>query len=288
MRWLLAIFLAIVAAVAAAILFLIDLGKSKSFRQESEQIFTDLREGKAEKVYEEASFRFKQTLLVDKFVDLVERMNTTMGRFQRVAKVIDVDRSTSVAGSTARVRLALEFERAATRGELSFHRRRPRPGSRAPEAWRLLGMSVDIPGDDLVAEAKRLENAIERRRAPGEVIERFHGVLEDVRDQNASRIYEAAAPSFRETTTLEQFQNLLEAHRAEMGSFGRVLAVISSAQNPARDRARVHALLQYERAKTTGTFEFLRVAGEWRMYGFRVVVPEPYLPPRDPVPPETP
>ena len=77
---------------------------------------------------------------------------------------------------------------------------------------------------------------------------------------------------------MESFQHLLDSHRSEMGNFIRVLAVISSAQNANKDRARVHALLQYEKAKTTGTFEFMHIGTEWKLYGFKVVVPEPLVP----------
>jgi len=85
---------------------------------------------------------------------------------------------------------------------------------------------------------------------------------------------------------VESFQHLLDSHRSEMGNFVRVLAVISSAQNEAHDRSRVQALLQYEKAKTTGTFEFMRIGSEWKLYGYKVVVPEPLLPPEPVGPPD--
>ena len=279
-RWFLLAVLLVVLGAAAAVYLLVDFGKSKGFRSESEAVFTALADGKAEEVYDGASFRFKQTLLVDKFVDIVERMNGTLGRFVEVVEVIDVDRANTVAGQTARVQLTLRFEHAVARGELSFHHR---PGDVLPAEeggrprWRLLGMSVQIP-PELVSKAAELEGRVERVRAPDEVIEQFHAILDDVRAGRGAEIHERAAPAFREGRTLERFQALLASHRAEMGEFVRVLAVISSAQNADRDRARIHALLQYERAKTTGTFEFMRVEDGWRMVGFKVVVPEPFLP----------
>src|SRR5690606_9055454 len=158
-RWLVAAALLLAAGVAALLLLLRRGGPdTEAFRVRSEEVLGSLRDGKAEEVYEGASFRFKQTLLVDKFVDLVDRMNRTMGRFERVIDVVDVDQAVTVAGMTARVELELEYEKAETTGELSFHR-----GDDG--AWRLLGLSVRIP-EELEETAASLERQVERVRAP--------------------------------------------------------------------------------------------------------------------------
>jgi len=260
----------VAAAGLGAYLFFRESSTSTEFRTKVEEVYDLLNKGKAEKVYEEASFRFKQTLLVDKFVDMVDQMQKTLGEFKGVVDVIEVDRAATVAGMTARVQLELEFELATTLGEMSFHR--DRKGE-----WRLLGMSVQIPEDRKTA-ADEAERDYERLKAPDEVIEQFNKILDAVREGKAADIHQLAAPSFREGRTVESFQHLLDSHRSEMGNFIRVLAVISSAQNADKDRARVHALLQYEKAKTTGTFEFMHIGTEWKLYGFKVVVPEPLVP----------
>jgi hypothetical protein len=271
----------VAAAGVGAWLLLRESSTSTEFRKETEALFTMLNEGKAEKVYDDASFRFKQTLLVDKFVDMADRMKQTLGPFVRVIEVIEVDRAATVAGMTARVQLELEFEKTDTVGEVSFHR-----GARG--TWKLLGMNVEIPRE-LEDEAAAAERDYERLRAPDEVIDMFNQTLDSVREGKAADIHRRASPSFQQSHSVESFQSLLDSHRNEMGDFERVLAVISSAQNADKDRARVHALLQYQKAKTTGTFAFMRVQSEWRLYGFKVVVPEPFLP-REPAPfaPDTP
>ena len=253
---------------------------STEFRLKVEEVFQRLDKGEAEKVYDEGSFRFKQTLLVDKFVDMVDQMHQTLGKFVRVVEVVEVDRANTVAGMTARVQLELEFEKATTHGDMSFHR--DKKGK-----WRLLGMSVQIP-PEREHDADLAERDYKRLKAPDEVLEQFNQILDAVREGKASAIHERASPSFQEQRSVESFQHLLDSHRSEMGNFIRVLAVISSAQNANKDRARVHALLQYEKAKTTGTFEFMRVGPEWRLYGFKVVVPEPFLPPNPSLLPEVP
>jgi hypothetical protein len=280
--WLVLLLLA--ASGVAAYFLLRETRTSTEFRLKVEEVFKRLDAGEAEKVYEEASFRFKQTLLVDKFVDMVDQMHQTFGTFVGVVDVIDVDRASTVAGMTARVELELEFEKdgrvTSTFGEMSFHR--DKKGQ-----WKLLGMSVQIP-KELEHAADVAERDYKRLKAPDEVIEQFNQILDAVREGKAAAIHQRASPSFQEQRSVEQFQHLLDSHRSEMGNFVRVLAVISSAQNANKDRARVHALLQYEKAKTTGTFEFMRVGPDWRLYGFKVVVPEPFVPADPSLLPEVP
>ena len=277
-----ALILVILAAAGlGAWLLLRESSTDTEFRGEVEKVFQELNEGEAETVYEQASFRFKQTLLVDKFVDMVDQMHQTLGKFVAVTEVIDVDRAATVAGMTARVELELEFVNvSSTTGEMSFHR-----GERG--GWKLLGMSVQIP-PELESRAAEAEREYKRLRAPDEVIDLFNQTLDAVREGRAADIHQRAWPSFREQRTVESLQHLLDAHRSEMGNFVRVLAVISSAQNADKDRARVHALLEYEKAKTTGTIEFMRVGSDWKLYGFKVVVPEPFLPSDPSILPEVP
>ena len=274
------VLLLLAASGIAAYFLLRETKTSTEFRLKVEEVFDQLNEGKAEAVYESSSFRFKQTLLVDKFIDMADQMQKTLGKFVRVVEVVEVDRANTVAGATARVQLELEFVEASTFGEMSFHR--DKKGE-----WRLLGMNVQIP-QQLEHKAELAEREDKRLKAPDEVIEQFNRILDAVREGKASAIHQRASPSFQEQRSVESFQHLLDSHRSEMGNFIRVLAVISSAQNANKDRARVHALLQYEKAKTTGTFEFMRVGPEWRLYGFKVVVPEPFLPPNPSLLPDVP
>jgi len=269
-----------IAGLAIWFFFFREPKTSTEFRGKVETVFAELEKDdkSIEDVYNKASFRFKQTLLVDKFVDMVHQMHETLGKFVEVSEVIDVDRAATVAGLTARVQLELEFEKASTTGEMSFHR--DRTGT-----WRLLGMSVQIP-EELQRKADEVKRDYKRLKAPDEVIEQFNQILDAVREGKGADIYQRAAPSFREQRKVESFQHLLDSHRSEMGNFVRVLAVISSAQNEAHDRSRVQALLQYEKAKTTGTFEFMRIGSEWKLYGYKVVVPEPLLPPEPVGPPD--
>ena len=73
---------------------------------------------------------------------------------------------------------------------------------------------------------------------------------------------------------------MLDRQEKELGEFERRLAILSSGQNAGKNRAKVSVLLQYSKAKTTGTFEFIKVSGVWRLLIFKVAIPEPLLPAR--------
>jgi hypothetical protein len=253
------------AAVAGVVFLSGDYREEREFKKQTEAIMELLRDGKTQKVYDDASARFQQTLLIDKFLDLIERMNATMGPFVRAGEVHALDQAASVAGMTARISLELEFENGTTMGQLSFHRGKD-------GVWRLLGMSVDIPADQR-EKADALAAQESRLRAPHEVEELVHDILQGVREGRAAEVHEGASPVFKGSVTLDEFRNVLQSHQAELGNFVRVLAILSSAQNPDRDQARVQALLEYEKGKPTGTFEFMRVGSSWRLLSFKVVIP---------------
>jgi hypothetical protein len=250
-------------AVALVVVLSGEYQQERELRATAERVLIELRDGEAEKVYEASSPHFQQTLLVDKFVDLVKRMNATLGRFERVKDVIDIDLAASIAGMTGRAELELEFENGTTTGHFSLHR--------ADDGeWRLLGFGVDIPSD-LETKAAALEAQEERLRAPDEVIDLVHSILEGVREGRAAEVHEGASPAFKGAVTVEEFKGVVLSDQAGLGNFLRVLAIVSSAMSPNRDRARVQALLEYEKAKTTGTFEFMRVHGAWRLLSFKII-----------------
>jgi hypothetical protein len=253
------------AAVAGVVFLSGDYREEREFKEQAEAVMDLLRDGKAQKVYDQSSARLQQTLLIDKFLDLIDRMNATMGPFRRAGEVHALDRAASVAGMTARIVLELEFENGTTMGQLSFHRGQD-------GAWRLLGLSVDIP-PDLQEKADALAAQEARLRAPDEVIDLVHSILQGVREGRAAEVHEGASPVFKGSVTLDEFKNVLQSHQAELGNFVRVLAIISSAQSPDRDQARVQALLEYEKGKTTGTFEFMRIDASWRLLSFKVIIP---------------
>lgn len=268
--------LAVACAIGVGVYFwLREPADSDEFRPQIEALFVHLdQDAGAREVYlNETAEEFKQTLVEDKFIDLVDRMQETLGPFVELTKITEVDRAASVAGMTARIRFEIAFKKADTTGEVSLLR------TSKSLTWQLLGLGVAIP-PELATKAADVERELARVRAPQEVIDKVEQILQALRDGKVADVRAEAAPVFQESQTVESFTALLAAHRAELGGYIAVLAIISSAQNPDKDRATVHALIQYEKAKTTGILQFMKVAGVWRLYGYKIVIPEPLLPGR--------
>jgi hypothetical protein len=273
----LVISIAVAAAIGVAVYFFLrEPAHSDEFRPHVEALFTRFgADGGAETVYADdtvTSEVFRRTLIAEKFVDMVDRMTATLGPFKELTKITEVDRAASAAGMTARIRFDIAFEKADTTGEMSFLRGRD-------DRWKLLGLGVQIP-PELEQRAAEVERDLGRVRAPPDVIELVEQTLQDLRDGKVAAVRDAASPSFQENQTIESLTALIESQRAELGNYIAVLAVLSSAQNPDKDRATVQALVQYEKAKTTGILQFMRIKEGWRLSGYKIVIPEPLVPAR--------
>lgn len=272
-RWRLGVAVLVLALGALGAAFALGLFEDRyQFRRESEAILTQLSRGEARQVYEGAAFPFREAHLLDGFADLVGRMNATLGEFRGIREVDDVERNDSLAGDTAMVTYTVDYEHARTGVTLSYLRS-------GGGAWQLLGLDVAIPSD-LAAKAEELEASYDRIKAPAEAIALVDSIMEQVGRGEASQIVAAASPPFQESVSPESFAALLAAQESALGRFVRVLAVLSSAQNAAHDRAQIDALLEYEKVRTTGRFDLMRVDGTWKLLSFKVVVPEPLLPAR--------
>jgi hypothetical protein len=288
-RWKAAIvMLVLMGATVGVLMAVFAVEARREYRSEVTEILEKLVPGDADEdevrrraiaVWEESSHLLREAMLRDRFVDMVDRLNRTMGSFRSILKVVRVEEGRSVLGRTVRVDLELEFERAKTTGEVSLHR------GAEPE-WRLLGLRVAIP-EPLRAKADALEVQYERVRAPDEVLDLTFAILERIRDGHGRSVYEEASDQFRESvTSAERFEELLASQKQALGDFKRVLAVISSAQKSDRSRARVFVLLEFEEEKTTGTFEFIKAPEDprgdaWLLAFYKIIIPQPLLPTRD-------
>jgi hypothetical protein len=270
--------------------------ETRSFRPEIRVVLTKLTDGRAEELYDEGTSRaFRETVLKDKFLAMSDQVRKTLGAFEQLGEVQDVDINDGETGRTSRVSIELEFEHGRTRGELSFHQRRGQKG------WLLLGISIAIP-DDLLDKAAALRMQYDEIKAPAEVIDKVTEILGQIRDGSAGAVHEGASEPFKKTLTGAEFREKVAGLRADLGPFVRVLAIISSAQNADKNKAKVSALIEFERDKTTGTFGFVKAPSgarnktrsgtpseidggedgetEWMLSYFKIDIPEIDLPSR--------
>jgi hypothetical protein len=253
------------------------LGEKFQFRGEIRAALTRIGEGRADEVWRDSSYLLQRTINEDAFVDMGARMNRTLGSFVRITDVVEVIRTDSLAGEVSEVIAELEFQNGETVGTFGFHR------SSEPDApWRLVGIRVDIP-EPLQAAAADLEKEDERIRAPDEVLFKLDEILASIRDGKARQVWKEAAEPFRASVSAEKFVALNRDLEASLGKFVRVLTVISSGLHPAKDRAKLNVLIEYEKQRTSGLFAFVKVGDDWQLSFFKPLVPEPVIPGRAPV-----
>jgi hypothetical protein len=280
-RAVVAVLIIAIAAIGVAVGFGV-LDRPTSHGAQIAELLTRVSDGRAAEVYEAASPWFRKVTVRDRFLTMASQLQATLGRFRNLGAAEEVTTAgRDGTGETARVSAAMVFENGKTRGEVSL--------IRDGDAWRLLGLQVDIP-PPLQAKAEALRTSFEQMRAPPAVIAMVTQVLQRVAAGEAAAVHAAASPTFREAVDAARFQRLVTGQREVLGKFVRVMETISSSQNMARTRARVDALLEFERGMTLGRFEFVRIpAGarhdkpdapetDWQLSYFKIVIPEPVVP----------
>ncbi len=234
-------------------------------RPNSEKLLRAIGNGKTAEVYAGSAPKFRQLVLEEKFVEIVDTMNASLGPFRRTIDIVHSEMNEGAAGTTARVILELEFAKAETTGDFSFHK--------VDGTWRLLGLRVSIP-EDKREEVVALERAGERTKAPKEVRAKVRDIEKALVDGRIDDVYELTAPPFRQSVSLSEFRELVATRVRSLGAFRRILDISSSAQNKEKDRAQLGLVLEFERAKTTASFEFVKTQrGLWLISGFKIQVP---------------
>jgi hypothetical protein len=257
------------------------------FRKESSEVLTSLTSGEkaAVEAYNESSFLFQEASLLTSFVDRVDRLTQVLGTFQEIEKVEEVETLDSIRGKTARIVYLVRFrnektsETVSTPVELSYLQSTSKDGG--ADKWRLLGFDVSVP-KALESKVKMIGSEYDRIKAPQEVVILIDQTLLAIENGQGAEVREQASRPFRESTTAAGFAATLERYRKELGPYKRRLTIHSSGQNEAKERARVHVLLQFEKAKTSGNFEFIKTDGVWRLLHLKIVIPEPLFPSSDP------
>ncbi len=253
------------------------------YRDETNSILKQLTDGEksATEAYENSSVLLRESRLLASFVDEADQLTKILGTFDRIVSVTEVEMLNSIRGKTARVEYELRFASGiVTSGELSFLR--DREGDKDEERqWRLLGYSIRAPAA-LADQVESAHSDIERLMAPPEVRKLLVAILEDTAKGLGDEVRAQASPPFRESSSEVQFRKMLEGVEKELGAFQHVLEFTKSDHNAGKTRAKLTAILQYEKARTTGTFEFIKVENEeqWRLLQFKVLIPEPLLPSR--------
>ncbi len=256
---------------------------SYDFRKESRAVLKSLTSGdeSAEKAYNESAFLFQEASLPTSFVDRADRLTQVLGKFDAIERVEEVETLDSIRGKTARIRYLVRFrhekssEAVTTPVEISYLQSASESG--AERKWRLLGFDVSVP-KALESKVKLIDSEYDRIKAPQEVVDLIDQTLLAIENGKGAEVREQASRPFQESTTAAGFATTLERYKKELGPYKRRLKIHSSGQNAAKARARVHVLLQFEKSKTSGNFEYIKTDGVWRLLHLKILIPEPLFP----------
>lgn len=241
----------VLVIVAGIIVGLQLVDEPVDLRPQSEAILRKLGAGEVDEVYASAAPRFRETSLEQNLERTAETMTRALGTFRRVTNVVDQEEIDSRQGKTARVLFELEFERARTRAELSFHRIDGR--------WRLLGIRVSIP-ESMAKDVEALER-VTPRRAPDEVIALASGLADTLRFGDAADA--GVSVPFATPESRTQAESLMAEQKKRLGELRRVLGVVFSTQSHSGERAQVAVILEFERGKADARFDFVSKGGRW-------------------------
>jgi hypothetical protein len=239
------------------------------FRPLAEQVLVALRDGRGAEVYEQASPRFQEVVLEERFLDDMTEMTRTLGRFLEIMSVDETEVTEGPGGRTGRVALRLLFDKGETAGNVSFHWDDKR--------WKVLGVSVDMPDTIAKVESTR-EKREERVRAPPEIRPLVESILEQLRDGQVEQVWTAAAPVFTSSVPLAGLVTLEKSRREVLGVYRRILDVTASRQNPGQTGASLDALVEYDKGVVSATFGFARDDGAWKLASYKLVLPKPRVP----------
>ncbi|MBT8494710.1 MAG: DUF3887 domain-containing protein [Deltaproteobacteria bacterium] len=234
-------------------------------RPQSEALLSQIADGKAAEVYAGGSPTFQELMLAERFVEIAETMNETLGPFVRTIDVLDSQLIDGASGRTARVVLRLKFKKATTTGQFSYQK--------LGGKWRLLGLSVKVP-DNLRETYEAIEYDPARTRAPREVVTKARNIGRALEKGDLDAIYAVMSPPFRQSVSRSDLDQLIVARTRSLGKIERMLDVLSSTQNRKKDRAEVSAVLQFAEAKATMHLAFIKSErGDWLLSRMQIPYP---------------
>lgn len=246
-------------------------GTKPNLRPVAEALFAEIRDGKFEQIYDASSPRFRELMIEERFLDLMDDMARTLGPFVEIAAVNDTLVTNGPGGRIARVDMLVQFEKGKAKSTLSLQW--------SDRAWKMLGFSVDLP-DELIP----VETSQEARRARVSDPQELARVEATVRQITAAlmagqaeQVWRDATPVFQASVSQADFARVERERRDSVGRILRYLDTTFAQTSPSKTGATVVALIEHEAAVVTARFGLERTAGTetWRLASYKVILPMP-------------
>lgn len=264
--------LALVAIwIGVIVYFQLRSSNKPDLRPVAERILVQVRDGQFEQLYDASSPRFRELMIEERFLDLMEDLTRTLGRFVEIAAINDTLVTNGPGGRIARIDMLLQFEKGKAKSTLSLQW--------SEGQWKMLGISVDLPEELIAVETSQAARKA-RVSDPTEVAAinaAARAVVQHLHDQRSDVVWAEASKTFQATIGQADFARVEAERREVVGPITRYLDTTFAQTNPSKSGATVVALVEYERAVATTRFGFERLAGDsgWRLTSYKVILPMP-------------
>ena len=252
--------------------------ETPDFRPIAEQLLIDLSKDQTavEGVYDTSSPRFQEMVRKEKFVDDMNDLNATVGKFREITAVNDSLVTSGPTGRIGRVSLTVAYEKATCKASVSLHEDKG--------VWKLLGIGVELPKELKISQAAREERVQACKDAMSKSCDLYvaaNGILEQLREGHADQVWDAASGVFQKQEERARFITLQEEHRALLGPYVRILKVTEAkviGNATGGNNATFEVITEYARssgvAVTLGFYRGSRTK-PWKLRSFKVVLPMP-------------
>ncbi|CAN5843534.1 hypothetical protein BH11MYX3_BH11MYX3_04200 [soil metagenome] len=255
--------------------------ETPDFRPIAEQLLLDLSKDQSgiEGVYDKASPRFQEMVRKERFVDDMNDLSATVGKFREITAVNDSLVTSGPTGRIGRVSLTVAYEKATCKASVSLHEHEG--------VWKLLGIGVDLPRELKITEAQREERVQACKDPMAKTCDLYvaaNGILEQLRDGHADQVWDDASAVFQKQEERGRFVPLQDEHRVLLGPYVRILKVTEAKviggtnASSGGSSAIFDVITEYARSSGVAvTFGFYRGSRTkpWKLRSFKTVMPMP-------------
>ena len=248
--------------------------KTPDYRPIAEAILVGLSRGPTgiEEVYDKASPRFHEMVRKERFIDDMNDLSATVGKFREITAVNDTLVSKGPTGQVGRVSLTVAYEKATCRASVSLHEDQGQ--------WKLLGVGVELPPELTITQAQREERVQACKDPMAKSCELFvasNAILEKLRDGDPGGVWDDATQVFQKQEEKSRWAQIQAEHALILGSYVRIVAV-TEAKMIGGTLATFDVITEYARSSGVRViFGFYRRSKTmpWKLRSFKTVLPMP-------------
>lgn len=280
-------FVLVAAWISVIVALQLHGNETPDFRPIAEDLLVKLSSGgpALDEIYDGASPRFQEMVRKERFIDDMNDLNATVGKFREIAAVNETLFTSGPQGDVGRVSLTVAYDKATCKASVSFHYDQ--------DKWKMLGIGVELPPGFKITKEER-EERVQACKDPMsrscDLHEAANAILEQLRAGHADAVWDEATPVFQQQEDKSRFVQIQSEHAAILGDYRRIIAV-TEAKVIGGTLATYDILCEYARSNgVRAILGFYRASKTqpWRLRSFKLVLPMPRADEQEIAPPALP